>query len=115
VTLKTVKILLILTTLAQKLLRKFSSSYNARTYSVPHLNTRQTDKLAHLITFLPHYSINRNQMPSPVSNANCFPHPIMPTSITSSLLGSQGPNSFCFHWYSCTKPEMGWTEKLVTW
>lgn len=34
-------------------------------------------------------------MPSPVTNANCFPHPIMLTSIASNPLGSQGPPLVC--------------------
>lgn len=52
-------------------------------------------------------------MPSPVSNANCFPHPIMPTSITSKPLGSQGSNSFLLYWYSCRKLRRSSAEKLL--
>lgn len=82
------------TALAQKLLGKFSASRSVRTSSVSHFNTCQTNKLAHPRALLPRYPMNENQMPSPVSNLNCFPHAIMPTSITSSPPGSQGPNSF---------------------
>lgn len=112
-TLKTINILLVKTALAQKLVRKFSSSHSAGTSSVPHLNTSQTNKLAHLIAFLPCYPINENQMPSPVSNANCFPHPIMPTSITSKCLGSRGPNSSCLYRYNRPKPWKDWVEMLL--